>query len=115
MAPTSTFKVQLDRERSIAFTQRALFRMGTLPAPFEFGDLGKPRKSYAALVAWVWACLVPADAADFPTPEDLAVHVPVKGDVCRALAGQLADAINAGTAEPKNAASSTPPPSPASS
>jgi len=72
-------------------------------------------KSYAALVAWIWACLVPQDAADFPTPEDLANHVPIRGDVCRILANKLADAINAGTAEPKNAGSSTPLPSPASS
>lgn len=111
----TTFQIQLDRERSIAFTQRALFRMGTLPAPFEFGDLSKPRKSYAALVAWIWACLVPQDAADFPTPEDLANHVPIRGDVCRVIANKLADAINAGTAAPKNAESSTPLPSPASS
>jgi len=110
-----TFKVQLDRERSIAFTQRALFRMGTLPAPFEFGDLSKPRKAYAALVAWTWACLVPEDAADFPSPEDLAGHIPVKSEVVRQIGNALADAVNAATAEPKNASGSTPGSSPASS
>lgn len=107
--------ITLDRPRQIAFTQRALFRMGSLPAPFEFDDLQRPRKSYAALVAWVWACLVPADAADFPAPEDLAAHIPPQREVCRQLASQLAEAINAGSSEQKNAPSSTPGTSPASS
>lgn len=115
MNTSPKFKVSLDRDRHVAFTQRALFRMGTLPAPFEFGDLSKPRKSYAALVAWTWACLVPEDAADFQSPEDLAAHIPAKSDVCLKLASTLADAINAGTGEPKNAGGSTPASSPASS
>lgn len=115
MPTPSTFKVQLDRERSIAFTQRARFRMGTLPAPFEFGDLSKPRKAYAALIAWTWACLVPEDAADFPTPEDLAEYIPAEADAVRRVGKALADAINAATAEPKNASGSTPGPLPASS
>ena len=107
--------ITLDKPRQIAFTQRALFRMGSLPAPFEFDDLQKPRKSYAALVAWLWACLTPTDAADFPSPEDLAVHVPPERDRCRDLAASLADAINAGTQTAKNAPSSTPAPLPSSS
>lgn len=102
-----TVAVTLDRERHIAFTQRAIFRMGTLPAPFEFADLQRPRKSYAALVAWLWACLVPDDAADFPTPEDLALHIKPERKVCRELTSQLADAINAGAPKVKNADSST--------
>lgn len=115
MPATARFKVQLDRERHIAFTQRALFRMGTLPTPFEFGDLSKPRKSYAALVAWVWACLVQEDAIEFPSPEDLAVHIPSKTDACMKLAAALAEAVNAGTSEPKNDHGSTHAPLPASS
>lgn len=116
MNPSPT-TVTLDRSRQIAFTQRALFRMGSLATPFEFGDLQKPGKSYAALVAWLWACLVPADATDFPAPEDLAMHVPAKRDVCRQLAIALAEAVNAGTAESesKNAPGSTHGTSPASS
>lgn len=106
--------VTLDRERHIAFSQRALFRMGTLPSPFDFDDMQRPRKSYAALVAWLWACLVPADAADFASPEDLAAHVAPERDVCRKLAGALADAVNSGAHE-KKASGSTPGPSPASS
>lgn len=109
----TTVPVTLDRERRIQFTNRALFRMATLPTPFEFDDLSKPRKSYAALVAWLWACLVPADAADFASPEDLAQHVPVDRARCADLAAKLADAINGGAE--KNAPSSTPSSSPASS
>lgn len=89
--------------------------MGSLEKPFEFEDLSKPRKSYAALVAWLWACLVPADAADFPAPEDLAAHVPTEAEPCRKLAAALADAVNKGTDSEKNGNSSTPAPSPASS
>lgn len=115
MTPVNAITVTLDRERQIVFTQRALFRMGSLSAPFEFDDLQKPRKSYAALVAWLWACLSPADAPDFASPEDLSMHVPAKGDVCRKLAASLADAINAGATAEKNGHSSTPGTSPASS
>ena len=111
----NVFKVKLDRERSIEFSQGALYRMGTLPAPFEFDDLARPRKSYAALVAWTWACLVPDDAADFPSPEKLAAHIPLDREFCQQLSGKLADAINAATKEEKNGHSSTLGTSPASS
>jgi hypothetical protein len=107
--------VALDKPRQLAFTQRALFRMGSLATPFEFDDIHKPRKSYAALVAWLWACLVPSDAADFASPEDLAVHVPLDRTRCLELAGGLADAINNGATSSKNAPSSTPAISPSSS
>ncbi len=112
---SQSFPVTLDRTRHICFTQRALFRMGSLEKPFEFDDMQKPRKSYAALVAWLWACLTPADAADFASPEDVAMHVPTDRDVCQKLASSLADAINAGATSAKNAEGSTPGPSPASS
>ena len=109
-----TVVVKLDRDRSIAFSQRALFRMGSLGSPFEFSDLQKPRKSYAALVAWIWACLVPTDAADFATPEELAAHVPIDREACGRLVSALADAINGGVIT-KNGNSSTHGTSPASS
>jgi len=108
MTTATAIPIQLDRTRHLQFTQRALFRMGSLPAPFEFEDLSKPRKSYAALVAWLWACLSPADAADFPGPEDLAALIAPDREKCRLLAGSLADAINAGTRPEKNEHSSTP-------
>ena len=111
---TPDIKIVLDKERRIAFTQRTLFRMGSLDKPFEFDDLQKPRKSYAALVAWIWACLVPEDAADFATPEDLSVHIPADRSICQKLASAFADAVNAGAAT-KNDQSSTPGTSPASS
>lgn len=112
---SKSFPIALDRQRQLVFTQRALYRMSTLAAPFEFDDLQKPKKSYGALCAWVWACLSPADAVDFPSPEDVAMHVPTKRDVCQKLATALAEAINAGATEPKNEHSSTPGTSPASS
>jgi len=115
MNTAAIFKITLDRERSISFTRRALYRMGTLPAPFEFDDLQRPRKSYPALVAWLWACLVPADAVAFATPDDLAEHVPIESAACQRLASTLADAVNAGVVEPKNAQSSTHGTSPSSS
>jgi hypothetical protein len=110
-----TFSVKLDRERRISFTQRAVYRMGTLASPFQFEDMEKPRKSYSALIAWLWACLAPGDASDFPAPEDVAEHVPVDREVCGRLSATLAEAINAGTVELKNARSSTPGTSPGSS
>lgn len=107
--------IDLDKPRHITFTHRALFRMGSLPAPFDFEDLSKTRKSYAALIAWLWACLSPADAGDFPAPEDLAVHIAPDRERCAKLASLLADAINDGAATAKNVQSSTPATSPSSS
>jgi len=65
-------KVALDCERTITYDNRAAFRMGSLDRPFTIGDLRSKRRSWAALVAWTWACLADEDAADFPTPESLA-------------------------------------------
>lgn len=64
--------VTLDRERTLIYDQRAEYRMGTLERPFEVRDLHVRKKSWAALVAWTWACLSERDALDFPSPEKLA-------------------------------------------
>lgn len=65
-------KVTLDCERTITYDTRAEFRMGSLDRPFSVSDLNNKRRSWAALVAWTWACLAEQDSADFPTPESLA-------------------------------------------
>lgn len=65
-------KVVLDCERTITYDNRAEFRMGSLDRPFTVGDLSNKRRSWAALVAWTWACICDDDAAEFPTPESLA-------------------------------------------
>ena len=65
-------KVLIDCERTVTYDQRAEFRMGSLDRPFTVSDLNNKRRSWAALVAWTWACLSEEDAADFPTPESLA-------------------------------------------
>lgn len=70
-------KVSLDRERVIIYDRRAEYRMGTLDKPFNVHDLRRNRRAYAALVAWLWACLSERDALDFPSPEHLAPHVGV--------------------------------------
>lgn len=99
--PPDSIAVPLDRERRIAFTQRALCRMSALDAPYDLGDLARPKKSYGALVAWLWACLVPADAADFATPDDLAPHVPLKAAGLLPLLQALHAAVAAATDEKK--------------
>lgn len=64
--------VTLDRERTLVYDKRAEYRMGTLDRPFVIQDLNRTRRSFAALVAWVWACLSEKDALSFPSPEILA-------------------------------------------
>jgi hypothetical protein len=108
MTTAPILTVALDRPRQIAFTNLALFRMGSLPAPFDFEDIDKPRKAYSALVAWLWACLVPSDAKDFVAPGDLAQHVKPRREEMVELASRLADAINGATKAEKNDQSSTP-------
>lgn len=63
------------QERTITYDNRAEFRMGSLDRPFSVADLRARRRSWAALVAWVWACLSESDAVDFPSPEALAPHL----------------------------------------
>ena len=113
MTPTpDSIAVMLDRERRIAFTYRARYRMGGLERPFDLADLGKSKKSFAALVAWLWACLVPGDAHDFATPEDLAPHVP-SGEGAAALMEALLAAVRATMDEKKPVPSGAPGPLPA--
>lgn len=101
--------IVLDRERRIAFTQRARYRMGTLDAPFDLRDLTKPKKFYGALVAWLWACLVPADAADFPSPAELADAMPQEQERINALVVAFNAALAAGTVEKKTESTTTGP------
>lgn len=68
-----------DKTRVIRFDNRARMRMGSLDRPFDVYDLSKPKKSFGALCAWLWACLVdrhgietPEDVADLVTPENQA-------------------------------------------
>ncbi len=112
--PISPTVVQLDAPRTIAYTQLARYRMGTVePRPFSLNDLGDRRRSYSALVAWVWACLTPEHHGDFPTPESLAPQVTPErtADVTRALG----NAVSAAHPSEKNAHGSTRKPSRASS
>lgn len=79
-------KVLLDCERTIAFDNRAEFRMGSLDRPFTVSDLSNKRRSWAALVAWTWACLAEDDSADFPTPESLAAAMQDEASIKAAFA-----------------------------
>lgn len=112
MAPTPTL-VMLDKERAIAYTQRALFRMGTLDRPFALGELTKKARSYSALVAWLWACLTPEHAIDFPSPEHLAEQV--TNERIETLLRSLLAAIEAAFPTEKNGDGSTPGQAPSSS
>ena len=103
--------ITLDRVRLIAYTNRTQYRLACLPQPFAFEDLQKPKKSYGALCAWLWACLVPADAVDFATPEELSVHVPPNLAALNQFARLLCDAINAAGDTEKNGKGSTAEPS----
>ncbi len=98
--------IELDKPRAIAFTQRAQYRMGSLERPAALGDLRNPKKSYAALCAWLWACLTPAHVADFPGPEDVAEHVNNENVV--RLMEALATAAKASNPPEKNGHGSTP-------
>ena len=109
--PAPLIAVTLDRERTLSFTNLARYRMATLPQPFELRDLTNRKKSYGALVAWLWACLTEEAHADFPSPEKLAEHITEERAVAAVTA--LGRAIE--EAAPKNASGSTPGPLPASS
>jgi hypothetical protein len=95
--------VALDRTRSIAWSNLAEYRLGSLAQPPLFNDLRNARKSYWAMVAFLWAMLADRPE-DFPTPETLAPHVnpdkPV--DYVRAIAAAIKERV-----DEKNAPGST--------
>lgn len=106
--------LQLDAAVSLAYTQLARYRMGTLePRPFELRDLADRKRSFSALAAWVWACLTPEHHADFPTPESLVPQITPE----RAAAAMkaLGECVSAAHPSKKNAGGSTRKPSRASS
>jgi len=107
--------VILDQARRIRFSNRAIQRVGELPNPLSLTDLNKKGRQQAALMQWLWGCLVDEDAAAFATPADLAdkLPCPLPEQKIKAMVRALYDAIE--LAQPKNADSSTPSPSPASS
>lgn len=112
--PAPIVTVELDRPRQISWSQRAQYRLGTLPVCPRAFDFSEPQRSYATLVAYLWAMLSPADSKDFAAPEDLAEHV--TAERLPALMTGLTDAINGATkTTEKNGNGSTRKPSRASS
>lgn len=103
MAAPKPITVSLDRPRVIAWSNRADYRLSSLPNPPNWLDLKNPAKSYATLLGYIWAMLVD-HPEDFRSPEDLAEHVPLDkiSDNIKALCA----AISQGN-ELKKAASST--------
>ena len=103
--------VVIDRPRRIRFGNRALYRHGSLDKPIGLEQFSKPARRLAVLSQWLWACLADDDANAFASPEDLAEAIEGKD------MAELVSALNAAIelAQPKNADSSTPSPSPASS
>lgn len=99
MITSKTVKVVLDKERSITYDNRADFRMGSLDRPFTLADLRIRKRSWAALVAWVWACLDPRDAQDFAAPEDLSYLIKDEATLAVAFAAFL-ETYNAGSDDP---------------
>lgn len=94
--------VKLDKDRTIVYDNRAEFRMGSLDRPFDLRDLRNRKKAWAALVAWIWACLSEADAADFPAPERVAVYLEGEEMVSAAFDALLQTYNAAQPDQPKN-------------
>jgi len=113
MTTAAPVTVALDKERRLVFDNRARYRLGTAPTPFSYADLSDKRRAYAALCAWIWACLVPEDARDFASPENVATFIGTENQ--GAVTDALVKAIEAAAASEKNGHGSTPKPSPSSS
>lgn len=103
MITSKTIKITLDKERSITYDNRADYRMGSLDRPFTLQDLRNKKRSWAALVAWIWACLDEKDAQDFASPEAVSYFLQDANSVGACFEAFL-DTYNAGSVEPpKNA------------
>jgi hypothetical protein len=109
--------VLLDTPRKIRWSNRAKFRLGSLDKPLDLPGTGNARKGIKAITAlsqWLWACLF--EEHPFTTPEELSEYV--SEDNFADLQATLIQCVNLGLQPPKdskNADSSTPSPSPASS
>ena len=97
----------------LRYSNRALYRIGILDKPLALSDIAKPKRGLAALSQWLWACLDADDAKRFESPDDLAEAL--KQEQFADAANALREAIAAANPPAKNADSSTPKPSPASS
>lgn len=97
----------------LRYSNRARYRIGTLDRPLLLSDINKPKRGFAALAQWLWACLHGDSAKHFETPDDLAAAL--KDDQVQAAIDALGQAIALSVPSAKNADSSTPKPSPASS
>lgn len=110
--------VLLDVPRRIRFSNRAMQRVGELEKSLPLSDLRSGKRAQAAMVQWLWGCLIDEDAKAFASPEDLAdaLPFPIPQDRRSDMLTALLEAWN--LAQPKtekNADSSTPAHSPASS
>jgi hypothetical protein len=104
--------VTLDRERRIAWSNRAIYRLGSLARPPSLRDLTDGRKVVSATMAFIWAMLVDG-AEDFASPEEVAEHVNI--EAAHSYVEKVIAAIPKKDDERKNDDGSTPSPSPASS
>lgn len=103
--------IQLDKERTLRFTNAAFFRLQKQGVAIE--DLADGRKVYAAVCTFIWAML--EGRHPFATPEDLAELVPVAN--FREQMACVLKAVNAEFApedESKKNSGTTPSPSPES-
>lgn len=106
-------KVVLDKPWRIRFSNRALYRIQTLDKPFDLPDIYKPKRTLAALSQWIWACL--DEENPFETPDQVAEVIDLNR--VQEIVAALIQCVQLGQPKKnaKNADSSTPSPSPASS
>lgn len=98
-----TLKIDEERTLTLVYNNRAEFRMGSLDRPFTVQDLRVKKKAWAALVAWVWACLSEKDAQEFSSPEQVAPLLEEDKIIGEAFARFLETFNGASVPEPKNA------------
>jgi len=84
MPPDHPVTVQLDRPRTIKWTNRAAARNSSLPRPVLFSQMHNPRRRFYVLLALVWCSLVDKDHP-FEAPEDLAEHLHTEDQQVEAL------------------------------
>lgn len=94
---TKPIEVHLDRVRKIRYSNRAIFRMGSLPRSFTLTEaMTGGERGFAALNAWLWCCLEDDDRAAFANPEDLSEILPLhKPERMEEIADRLAETVTA--------------------
>lgn len=100
---TKVFPLTLGEQTfNLRFTMEAEYLIGSPVAGFSINDLRDENRSYAALVAWVWAMMSDADRERYVKPQKLAPLIQSEEEIKAAMAAVFKAYLSGTKDDPKN-------------